>query len=45
MNELTHKTLVRRKKWFRRRCEDGMGDLRYVAAPAGLLTPDAGGEH
>ena len=29
-----------RKKWFRRRYEEGMGDLRYYAAPAGLLKPE-----
>jgi len=28
------------KKWFRRYADMGMGDLRYVAAPAGLLTAD-----
>jgi hypothetical protein len=28
------------KKWFRLRAECGMGDLRYVAAPAGLLCVD-----
>lgn len=27
-------------KWFRRHEEDGMGDMRYVAAPAGLLCAD-----
>jgi hypothetical protein len=27
-------------KWFRRHEEDGMGDLRYVAAPIGLLCAD-----
>lgn len=25
------------KKWFRRRMEEGMGDTRYIAAPAGML--------
>lgn len=28
------------KKWFRRYASMGMGDLRYVAAPAGLLHAD-----
>jgi hypothetical protein len=28
------------KKWFRRYASMGMGDLRYVAAPRGLLTPE-----
>jgi hypothetical protein len=28
------------KKWFRRRMEEGMGELRYVAAPKGLLRAD-----
>ncbi len=28
------------KKWFRRNEERGMGDVRYIAAPKGLLEPD-----
>ena len=27
-------------KWFRRHEESGMGDLRYVAAPRGMLSPN-----
>jgi len=28
------------KKWFRRYAGMGMGDIRYVAAPKGLLSPE-----
>ena len=32
--------LADNKKWFRRDEESGMGDIRYIATPEGLLQPD-----
>jgi len=31
--------LADKKKWFRREEDQGMGDVRYFAAPPGMLTP------
>lgn len=37
--------LADREKLFRRHAEKGMGDLRYFAAPAGIIKPDDLPEH